>query len=273
MHTPPSPMRWRTGPRPSRTPAGSRRTSRRPRSSRRPRRCLGEQGRGLHPPVWRRMRSVSRRPPMMLGPGRVSRRPRMLPGRCSVGRCRRSSAELPKIAPRWPVSGPPGRRPPRSWPSDSRWASIVRKQSPMSGREGTEPRAPPMSRLRAPFHQRLTSGHGKTGLWPRAVGTQVMTVRMRTGRRRLSGANQGRSGGRPRRWRVGSGPIRRVWRQGRSGRPKRAPPRRRRSRRRRSRELAEPPTRDPAKPSRYDPAKPRVRHPAKLRSRHAAAHR
>lgn len=53
-----------------------------------------------------------------------------------------------------------------------------------------------------------------------------MTVRARTGQRRLPGMNQGPSGRHPRRRRTGSGPTRRARPQGRSGGPGRAPPRR-----------------------------------------------
>jgi hypothetical protein len=207
---------------------------------------------GLHPPVRLRMRRVRRRPPMMFGPGRVSRWPRTRLGRCRVGRCRRSSAEMPKVGPHRPVTSRRGSRLPRSRPSDSRSARIVRRQLTTRGREGKGPSTPPMSRVRAPFHQLSTSGHGRTGLWPRAAGILSMSVRMRNGRRHLPVLNQGPSGGHPRRWRVGSGQIRQVWRQGRSGRPNRAPPHRHRSHRRRFRQRRSHGRRSRRRPSRRD---------------------
>jgi hypothetical protein len=182
------------------------------------------------------MRGGRRRPPITLRVPGFSRWLRMLLGRWRVGRCRRSSAEVPKVGPRCPATGRRGRRRLRSRPSDSRSAWIVRGEPPKSGRERTGPGAPPMgSRVTAPIHQLLTSGRGTTalttGLRPRPVGTLPMSVRVRSGQRRLPSVNRGPSGRRRRCRRVGSGPIRRARRQG-SGRRGRGPSRRRSPRRR-----------------------------------------
>jgi hypothetical protein len=256
VHAPSIPMQWRidlrsrrTDVRWWRTDLRSRRRLRASRSgrraapirgprrtSRRPRRCLGGWGMRLPPPVTGMMRKVRRRPWMTPGVRGVSRRPRTFLDRRRGGRCRRSSAEKPRIGPRRPGTGPPVTKSHPSRPSDGRSARIVRMQPPTRGRERTGPRTPPMGcRVRAPFHQLLTSGRGRTGLWPRPVETLPMIVLMWTVQRRPPAMSRGPSGGYLRRRRPGSGPIRRGLRQGRNGRHGRAP-HRGRSRRGRTRQ-------------------------------------